>query len=163
MLVKGPNSYTIDQIKDAIQDGLMAVTNVILTQAVIPGAGAFELTASRRLMSFAAKTEAGSKAKLGIEILAKALEALPKAIVQNAGFDSQDMILKNQALSNESNGDRLYYGINIANGDLFDPVKAGLYDNFAVKSNMIGAAVMVVKNFMSIDAVIKSAPEGMRK
>ncbi|MES1903791.1 MAG: T-complex protein 1 subunit zeta, partial [Paramarteilia canceri] len=49
LLIKGPNQYTIDQIKDAIQDGLMSVTSALIDQTVLPGAAAFELHAIRRI------------------------------------------------------------------------------------------------------------------
>ena len=41
ILVKGQNDHIINQIKDAVRDGLRAVTNTINDNAVIPGAGAF--------------------------------------------------------------------------------------------------------------------------
>merc|ERR1719446_1363627 len=41
--VLGPNEHTIAQIKGAIRDGLRNVKNAIDDQAVVPGAGAFEL------------------------------------------------------------------------------------------------------------------------
>ncbi|CAN0381662.1 unnamed protein product, partial [Hapterophycus canaliculatus] len=46
ILIKGPNDHTIAQIKDAIRDGLRAVKNTIDDQAVVPGAGAFEVATS---------------------------------------------------------------------------------------------------------------------
>uniref|UniRef100_UPI0039806352 TCP-1/cpn60 chaperonin family protein n=1 Tax=Salmonella sp. s51228 TaxID=3159652 RepID=UPI0039806352 len=45
ILIRGPNKYTMVQIKDAIHDGLRAVQNAINDGVVIPGAGAFELSA----------------------------------------------------------------------------------------------------------------------
>lgn len=43
ILIKGPSDYSLAQIKDAIRDGLRAVTNAIADGAVVPGAGAFEV------------------------------------------------------------------------------------------------------------------------
>ena len=52
ILIKGPNAHTINQIKDAIRDGLRAVSNTIEDKAVIPGGGAFEVAAHVDLMKF---------------------------------------------------------------------------------------------------------------
>ena len=41
--LQGPNEHTIAQIKDACRDGLRAVKNTLEDQAVVPGAGAYEL------------------------------------------------------------------------------------------------------------------------
>ncbi len=43
ILIKGPSDYSLAQIKDAIRDGLRAVTNALADRAVVPGAGAFEV------------------------------------------------------------------------------------------------------------------------
>jgi T-complex protein 1 subunit zeta len=45
ILIKGPNKFSILQMKDAIRDGIRAVKNTIEDGHVIPGAGAFEVAA----------------------------------------------------------------------------------------------------------------------
>lgn len=45
ILIKGPNKYSILQMKDAIRDGIRAVKNTIEDGHVLPGAGAFEVAA----------------------------------------------------------------------------------------------------------------------
>ncbi|CAN0193800.1 unnamed protein product, partial [Ectocarpus fasciculatus] len=92
ILVKGPNDHTIAQIKDAIRDGLRAVKNTIDDQAVVPGAGAFEVAANLSLQKF--KTTVKGRAKLGIEAFAEALMIVPKTLAENSGFDVQDSVIK---------------------------------------------------------------------
>ena len=46
ILIKGPSDHTLAQIKDAIRDGLRAVSNTLQDGAVVPGAGAFEVCTS---------------------------------------------------------------------------------------------------------------------
>lgn len=41
ILIKGPNAHTLNQINDAIRDGLRAVKNAIEDGYLVPGAGAF--------------------------------------------------------------------------------------------------------------------------
>merc|ERR1711934_1305379 len=43
ILMKGPNKHTLSQMKDAVRDGLRAVTNALEDKCVIPGAGAYEV------------------------------------------------------------------------------------------------------------------------
>jgi T-complex protein 1 subunit zeta len=47
ILIKGPNDHTLAQIKDAIRDGLRAVSNTLADGAVVRGAGAFEVRGKR--------------------------------------------------------------------------------------------------------------------
>lgn len=65
ILIKGPNDYSIAQTKDAIRDGLRAVMNTIGDKAVVPGAGAFETSASCHLIDWMKKNVSG-KARLGV-------------------------------------------------------------------------------------------------
>jgi hypothetical protein len=55
----GPNDHTIAQIKDAVRDGLRAVKNTIEDEAIVLGAGAFEVAARQHLMNVVKKTVQG--------------------------------------------------------------------------------------------------------
>ncbi|MEN2495948.1 MAG: Chaperonin containing TCP1 subunit 6B [Marteilia pararefringens] len=163
VLIKGPNQYTIDQMRDAIQDGLMSTANALVEQSALPGACSFELTASRRLIDYAKKVSSTNlKARIGVEILSRALESLPKSLAQNAGFDANSLILENQAISSDEDARKTYYGVNIATGGLFVAADRGIYDSVRAKMMMLHASNSIVRTFMSIDGVIKSAPSGMK-
>merc|ERR1712166_489702 len=43
ILIKGSNDHSIAQMKDALRDGLRSASNTIEDEALIPGAGAFEV------------------------------------------------------------------------------------------------------------------------
>lgn len=51
ILLKAPDQHTISQLKDAVRDGLRAVTNTIQDKCVVPGAGAFEIFLNNKLLS----------------------------------------------------------------------------------------------------------------
>merc|ERR1712166_904898 len=55
ILIKGPNDYSIAQTKDAIRDGIRAVSNTIGDECVVPGAGSFEIAAAEHLKEWAKK------------------------------------------------------------------------------------------------------------
>ena len=78
IIVKGPNEHTIAQLKDAIRDGLRAVKNTVEDEAVVAGAGAFEMAASCELVKF--KETVTGRAKLGIQAFADALLVIPKTL-----------------------------------------------------------------------------------
>lgn len=52
LLLKGQNQHTIQQMKDAVRDGLRAIKNTMDDNALVPGAGAFEITCHRKLLDF---------------------------------------------------------------------------------------------------------------
>lgn len=65
ILIKGPNDYTIAQVKDAIRDGLRAVKNTLDDKCLLPGAGAFEVVSYLHLHDYA-KEHVSGKVKLGV-------------------------------------------------------------------------------------------------
>lgn len=90
LLIKGPNAHTIQQIQDAVRDGLRSVYNMIVDKSVVPGAGAFQVACHAHLTGdFMRKTVKG-KAKTGVQAFADALLVIPKMLAANAGFDIQD-------------------------------------------------------------------------
>ena len=90
LLVKGPNAYTIMQIKDAIRDGLRSVNNMITDKCVVPGAGAFQIACAAHLSSEGFRKQVKGKAKYGVSAFADALLIIPKTLAANSGHDIQD-------------------------------------------------------------------------
>ncbi|CAN0189289.1 unnamed protein product, partial [Scytosiphon promiscuus] len=129
ILIKGPNDHTLAQIKDAIRDGLRAVKNTIDDQAVVPGAGAFEVkTQIRVLQKF--KTTVKGRAKLGIEAFAEAMMIVPKTLAENSGFDVQDSVIK---LVDEHVDSGAAVGLDLMTGEPMLPEQEGVWDNYCVK------------------------------
>lgn len=91
LLIKGPNQHTLNQINDAIRDGLRGVKNAVEDRYLVPGAGAFELACHRHLMTF--KDTIKGRAKMGVEAFAQALLIIPKVLAQNSGLDTQEALV----------------------------------------------------------------------
>jgi T-complex protein 1 subunit zeta len=92
LLIKGPNPHTVQQIQDALRDGLRAVKNAIEDGALVPGAGAFEVACAAHLSDTFKKTVKG-RAKMGVQAFSDALLIIPKTLAQNGGFDVLDVLV----------------------------------------------------------------------
>jgi T-complex protein 1 subunit zeta len=90
ILIKGPNAHTIQQIQDAVRDGLRSVYNMIVDKSVVPGAGAFQVACHAHLNSEATRKGIKGKAKTGVAAFADALLVIPKTLAANGGYDIQD-------------------------------------------------------------------------
>jgi T-complex protein 1 subunit zeta len=132
LALPGPNAHTINQIVDALRDGLRSVKNAIEDQSVIPGAGAFEIACSEYLQG-EAKASAKGRQKLGVSAYAEALLCIPKTLAANGGFDVQDAIV---ALQDEA-AEGHVVGLNLQTGEPFDPTVEGIWDNYRVKRQML--------------------------
>ncbi|KAK9943026.1 hypothetical protein M0R45_008651 [Rubus argutus] len=157
ILIKGPNDHTIAQIKDAVRDGLRAVKNTIEDEAVILGAGAFEVAARQYLVNEVKKTVQG-RAQLGVEAFADALLVVPKTLAENAGLDTQDVIISLKGEHERGN----VVGLNHNTGEPIDPQMEGIFDNYSVKRQIINSGPVITSQLLLVDEVIR-AGRNMRK
>eukprot|EP00440_Ansanella_granifera_P034773 gb/GFBE01037722.1/.p1 GENE.gb/GFBE01037722.1/~~gb/GFBE01037722.1/.p1 ORF type:complete len:540 (+),score=189.96 gb/GFBE01037722.1/:1-1620(+) len=151
ILIQGSTEHSIAQMKDAIKDGLRAVQNTVEDEAVVPGAGAFEIAAHVHLEQYKKSVE--GKPRLGVEIFGKALLVVPKTLLENSGLDIQEKLLK--VLSERENKGRCV-GVSIATGDPIDPAIEGIFDNFSVKKQMLGLAPVLAEQLLLVDEVIRA-------
>uniref|UniRef100_A0A7S2WV07 T-complex protein 1 subunit zeta n=1 Tax=Rhizochromulina marina TaxID=1034831 RepID=A0A7S2WV07_9STRA len=151
ILVRGPNSHTIEQIKDAIRDGLRAVKNTVDDEAVVAGAGAYENAAYLSLQQF--KSSVSGKAKLGVEAFANAMLVIPKVLAENSGFDIQDSIISMQE-EREKSGAAV--GLDVVTGDVMLPEVEGIYDNYRVKRQCIHLSTVLASQLLLVDEIMKA-------
>eukprot|EP00490_Sorites_sp_Unknown_P000628 CAMPEP_0114651422 /NCGR_PEP_ID=MMETSP0191-20121206/8318_1 /TAXON_ID=126664 /ORGANISM="Sorites sp." /LENGTH=538 /DNA_ID=CAMNT_0001865601 /DNA_START=37 /DNA_END=1653 /DNA_ORIENTATION=+ len=151
ILIQGSTDHSIAQMKDAIKDGLRAVQNCVEDEAIVPGAGAFEVAAHVHLEQFKRSVE--GKPRLGVEIFGKALLVVPKTLLENSGMDVQEKLLR--VLADRENKQKVV-GVSIASGDPIDPAIEGIYDNFLVKKQMLGLAPVLAEQLLLVDEVIRA-------
>jgi T-complex protein 1 subunit zeta len=150
VLVKGPNKHTIDQINDAVRDGLRAVKNTLEDRSVVLGAGSFEIAAHSYLLE-KIKTVSG-RARLGLQAYADALLAIPKTLAENAGLDPQDAIVKLQDLHREGRP----FGLDLATGEGIDCAAAGIWDNTRVKRQIVQASSLTAMQLLLVDELMRA-------
>jgi len=151
LLIQGSTDHAIAQMKDAIRDGLRAVQNTIEDEALIPGAGAFEVAAHVHLEQF--KRTVKGKPRLGVELFGKAMLSVPKTLLDNSGMDVQEKLL---TVIGERESKRTPVGISIATGDPIDPTVEGIYDNYIVKKQMLGLSPVLAQQLLLVDEVIRA-------
>lgn len=157
LLIKGPNAHTIQQIQDALRDGLRAVKNAIEDECLIPGAGAFEVSCSAYL-SGTVKKSAKGRVKMGVQAFADALLVIPKTLAQNGGFDVQDAVV---ALQDEEAEGRVV-GIDLESGDPVDPSALGIWDNYRVKRQMLHSCSVIAVNLLSTDEILRAGRSSLK-
>ncbi|XP_059474743.1 T-complex protein 1 subunit zeta [Neocloeon triangulifer] len=157
ILMKGPNKHSLVQMKDAVRDGLRAIKNTIDDGCLVPGAGAFEVTANKELLAF--KDTVSGKTKLGIQAYAEALLIIPKILAQNAGFDTQDSLVK---LLEESKNTGLPVGLDLTTGETMVPADAGIFDNYIVKKQIINSCTVIASNLLLVDEIMRAGMSSLK-
>jgi len=151
ILMKGPSKHIIEQIKDAIRDGVRAVKNTFDDGYVIPGGGSFEIAAHAELMKHKDTVTLG-RTKFGIQAYADALLVIPKTLAANSGFDVVETIIKLQEANYKGN----VVGLDVQTGEPFDPDTEGVYDNYIVKRNMLENSTVMAMQLLLVDGVLRA-------
>jgi len=151
ILIKGPNDHTIAQMKDAVRDGLRAVSNTIQDGCAMPGAGAFEVAASEHLSNY--KKTVKGKARLGVEVFEQSLLIVPKTLAENSGLDVMDCILRLQAEHCET---KSAIGLDVTTGEPISPAMEGIFDNYCVKRQMLNLTPVLAQQLLLVDEVIRA-------
>jgi len=150
ILIKGPNSHTINQLKDAVRDGIRAVNNTLEDKCVIPGGGAFEVAAHLDLMKY--KDTMKGPSKLGVQVYADALLVIPKTLAANSGFDPQDALM---GLTEEHSSGHVV-GLDVTSGEPFDPESEGIFDNYRVKRQQIQLSSVLASQLLLVDEFFRA-------
>jgi len=157
LLIKGPNAHTIQQIQDALRDGLRAVKNALDDDGLIPGAGAFEVACAAHLSGIIKKSAKG-RVKMGVQAFADALLVIPKTLAQNGGFDVQDAVVALQDEQGEGN----IVGLDLQSGEPFDPTVEGIWDNYRVKRQMLHSCSVIAMNLLSTDEILRAGRSSLK-
>ncbi|KAI0685190.1 chaperonin-containing T-complex zeta subunit Cct6 [Cytidiella melzeri] len=157
LLIKGPNPHTIQRTQDALRDGLRAVKNAIEDEALIPGAGAFEVACAAHLTGPVKKSAKG-RVKMGVEAFAEALLIIPKTLAANGGFDVQDVVVQLQDEQAEGN----IVGVDLQSGEPFDPTVEGIWDNYRVKRQMLHSCSVIAVNLLSTDEILRAGRSSLK-
>jgi T-complex protein 1 subunit zeta len=152
ILIKGPNDHTIAQIKAAIRDGMRAVTNAILDDSLVAGAGAFELAAYKHLLKFVDTVE--GRAKIGVKAFAEALLVIPKTLAVNSGLDAQSTLI--DVMDEMKRSPNLKLGLDLSTGKANLPERLGIWDNYCVKKQFIYLGSVLAINLMLVDEIMRA-------
>jgi thermosome len=150
ILIRGGLERLVDEAERAIRDALSAVADTVRYAKIVPGGGAVEVEVAKHLREYAARV--GGKEQLAIEAFAKALEALPMTLAENAGLDSIEIIMKLRSAHAQPNG--ISIGINVFDGGIADMYALGVIEPAAIKQNAIKAATEAATLILRIDDMI---------
>ncbi|ADV65548.1 thermosome subunit beta [Desulfurococcus mucosus] len=153
IVIRGGLERLVDEAERSIRDALSAVADALRDGKVIPGGGAAEIELAKHIRRLA--TRVGGKEQLAIEAFAKALEGLAVTLVENAGLDPIDMVMKLRAAHEREDGK--YLSIDLATGDLVNMREKGVIEPVSILANAIKAGTEAATIIMRIDDVIAAS------
>ena len=138
--------------KFRIEDAVNA-TRAALEEGIVSGGGLALFEASKELTVKVIKgvAEVGDEAK-GVMVIKSVLERPMRAIAENAGKDSNEVVAK--VFASEPG-----IGLNAATGQYVDLIKAGIIDPLKVVKVSLTNAVSVASMILTTEAVVTDMPE----
>jgi len=147
--VGGATEVEVKERKDRVDDALHA-TRAAVEEGIVAGGGAALLYASRVLK----KVEAGNNdQQVGVDIVARALQAPVRQIAENAGADGA--VVAGKLLDQKDNN----FGFNAQTGEYGNLVKAGIIDPTKVVRTALQDASSVAGLLITTEAMVAEKPE----
>ena len=157
ILIRAGLERMVDEAERAMTDALSVVSDVIENNKIVAGGGAVEIEVAKELRRYA--TKVGGREQLAIEAFADAMEIIPRALSENAGFDPIDVLVELRSAHDKVTGK--YTGLNVFTGKVENSIDNGVIEPIVVKVQAIKSASESASMILRIDDVITAkAPKG---
>ncbi|MCL7029157.1 hypothetical protein MKW94_010816 [Papaver nudicaule] len=136
IVLRGGANQLIEESVCSLNNAIILVNKIARNPAVVPGGGAIDMEISRYLRQYAL-TIAG-KSQQFINCYAKAFEVIPRQLCDNAGIDSDSIIIKlRQKHTGEGSST---CGVDVSTGGIVDSFANFIWEPAALKMKTIDAA-----------------------
>ncbi|MBS7269589.1 MAG: hypothetical protein KIH10_12225 [Candidatus Freyarchaeota archaeon] len=149
ILIRGTTQEIISEAEGMLLSLLKTLKTVTEESKVVAGGGATEMELAREIKEYA-KNFSG-KEQLAIERYAKALEAIPKTLAENAGLNPIDSLAQLRALHQDPKN--MWMGIT-PQGKLEDTKDMGILEPLSLKKQIIKSTNEIAETILRIDEII---------
>lgn len=155
LLIRGGTEHVTSEIERAVTDAVGDVAAALKTGLVVGGAGAPEIELSMSMEKYA--NSLSGREQLAVMAFAKAMEVIPRTLVENAGLDPIDSMAEIKAAHTKK---QKWAGIDVFTGKVMDAWKRGVIEPLNIKTQAISSAAEVAVMVLRIDDVIQSSGSG---
>merc|ERR1712048_1351159 len=150
ILLRGASKDILNEVERNLQDAMHVSRNIVQDPRLVPGGGAAEMAISQAL-------EEKAKSVVGVmqwpyKAIARAMEIIPKTLIQNCGANSIRTLTALRAKHAE--GGNTTWGINGETGELADMNEIGVWDCYSVKAQTYKTAVETSMLLLRIDDIV---------
>lgn len=163
IVLRGPNTYALDEANRTLRDALSAIKRVIESHHIISGGGAVEAGLSVYLNKAAKQFE--GKEQVAMLKFAEALLVIPKTLANNAALDSIELVAKLRAAHYQAQekGEKCFASLDLVNGTIRDGYLAGVLEPAMSKVKSIQFATEAAITILRIDDLIKVKPDPKKR
>lgn len=157
IVIRGATDNYMDDIERAIDDGVNTFKGITRNGKFLPGAGATEIALSQRLLEYA-DTLPGLE-QYAVRKFATALEVFPKALAENSGVNSNDVVQKLH-LTHKAGNSTQGLDIESEQPETVDVKTTSIYDAYPTKYWGIKYAVGAATTILRVDQIIMAKRAG---
>jgi len=151
LLLRGGAEQFIAETERSLHDAIMIVRRAMKNDSIVAGGGAIDMAISQFLLE-RSKTLAG-KEQFFWKAYAKAFEAIPQQLCQNAGLDSVELLAQ---LRNAHHKGEKWAGVDIQQEKVVNTMDACVWEPALIKKNAITSATEAACIVLSVDQTIKN-------
>jgi thermosome subunit len=153
IVIRGGLERLVDEAERSFRDALSSVADALKDGKIVAGGGAVEMEIAKHLRRYAVKV--GGKEQLAIEAFARAIEGLVVAMLENAGLDTIDMIMKLRAAHEKEEGK--WIGVDLNTGELVNMLDKGVVEPVSVIATAIKGGTEAATIVLRIDDIIAAS------
>jgi len=151
-IIRGVSAKSIEETKRSLEDAIAVSFRVQSEPNVLPGGGAIEMEICRFLNHVPLRADTNIRHL--IHLYAKAIEAIPRQLIENAGFKISDVI-ESLRIENAKNSN---FGLDVNSGKICDMYLERIIDIASIKKACIKSATEAPSLIMCIDETIREVP-----
>lgn len=156
IVIRGSTDSVMDELSRAIDDGVNNYKALSQDGRLVPGAGATEIELAKQIAKYGEALP--GLEQYSVKKFAESLESLPKALADNAGLKSNEVLSKLYAMHQE--GERSM-GVDVEGGNgVRNAEDAGILDLYITKHWGIKNAVNAVNTILRVDQIIMAKAAG---
>jgi len=149
LLIRGGSQRVIDEAERSVHDAIMTIKDVVEKPMIVGGGGAVEEELSHQLMQWSSTLP--GREQLAVRKYADALESIPLALAENAGFDTLDIQVE---LREKHGAGKTWHGVDVLGSGVQDLYKKDVIEPASVKEQIINSATECSCMILRIDDVI---------
>nr|HPJ30234.1 thermosome subunit alpha [Methanothrix sp.] len=157
VVIHGSSEQLRDNVERALEDALWSLATVLESKKIVPGGGAPEIEVAERLRQYASTIT--GRDQLAVKAFADAVEEIPVALAENAGFDPINALVELRSSHGAGNKG---YGIDMSSGKAVDMLEQGVVEPLKVKTQAIKSATAAATLVLRVDDVIAAKVEGLK-
>lgn len=151
IMLFGTTTHVVDEVDRAMHDALFVTKVALEDGSIVPGGGAVMVEIAKALRKYASSIK--GREQMAIMAYADAIEVIPKALAENGGLDSIDILLELRAKHDKG---KINFGVDSLDGKTSDMLKKHVIEPLRLGLQEIDASTEAATMILRIDDVIST-------